>query len=135
MSDTREALQRALGDAFTITRELGGGGMSRVFLAREVALGREVVVKVVPIEGGAAAVERFKREIQTAAQLQHPHIVPVLTAGVADGVPWFTMPFVPGDSLRARLAAGGALRPADAVTASDVPADTRSQDRSIASIA
>jgi serine/threonine-protein kinase len=115
MSDTREALQRALGDAFTITRELGGGGMSRVFLAREVALGREVVVKVVPIEGGAAAVERFKREIQTAAQLQHPHIVPVLTAGVADGVPWFTMPFVPGDSLRARLAGGGALRPADAV--------------------
>ena len=104
IDDLRDQLQSALGAAYTIERELGGGGMSRVFLAREVALNRQVVVKVVPIEGGHAAVERFRREITTAAQLQHPHIVPVLSAGEAAGVPYFTMPYVPGDSLRARMA-------------------------------
>ena len=98
-----------MGTAYTLERELGGGGMSRVFVATETALGRRVAIKVVPVEGGAAAVDRFRREISTAAQLQHPHIVPVLTAGEADGVPWFTMPFVTGESLRARLTTHGAL--------------------------
>jgi TolB-like protein len=109
MTDLRTPLQSALGAAYTIERELGGGGMSRVFVATETALGRRVVIKVVPIEGGAAAVERFRREISTAAQLQHPHIVPVLSAGEADGLPWFSMPFVSGESLRARLSTHGAL--------------------------
>ena len=81
-SDLQTRLQEALGDAYQIERELGGGGMSRVFVADERALGRQVVIKVLPPELAAAVnVERFRREIQLAAQLQHPHIVPVLAAG------------------------------------------------------
>jgi serine/threonine-protein kinase len=78
--------------------------MSRVFLARETALGRNVVVKVLSSElvAGLSA-ERFAREVRLAASLQHPNIVPVLTTGVADGIPYYTMPYVRGESLRARL--------------------------------
>jgi tetratricopeptide (TPR) repeat protein len=106
----RDQLQDALGTSYTITRELGGGGMSRVFVAREEALRRNVVVKVLPPDllAGVNA-ERFDREIELAAGLQHPHIVPVLTAGQMSGVPYYTMPFVDGESLRARLTTGGAL--------------------------
>jgi tetratricopeptide (TPR) repeat protein len=106
----REQLQDALGSTYTITRELGGGGMSRVFVAREESLRRNVVVKVLPPDllAGVNA-ERFDREIELAAGLQHPHIVPVLTAGNMNGVPYYTMPFVDGESLRGRLAANGAL--------------------------
>src|SRR5690242_12208604 len=103
----RHSLQDTLGSSYTITRELGGGGMSRVFLAHEEELGRDVVVKVLPPEmiAGVSA-DRFDREIRLAARLQHPHIVPVLTAGQMNGVPYYTMPFVEGASLRARLADG-----------------------------
>jgi tRNA A-37 threonylcarbamoyl transferase component Bud32/tetratricopeptide (TPR) repeat protein len=105
--ELRDRLQQALGSTYTVERELGGGGMSRVFAATDTALGRKVVIKVVPIELGAAVnVERFKREIQLAAGLQHPHIVPVLTAGEMNGVPYYTMPFVEGEPLRAKIAAG-----------------------------
>ena len=106
----RDQLQDALGSSYTITRELGGGGMSRVFVAREEALRRNVVVKVLPPDllAGVNA-ERFDREIELAAGLQHPHIVPVLTAGNMNGVPYYTMPFVDGESLRGRLTASGAL--------------------------
>jgi tetratricopeptide (TPR) repeat protein len=106
----REQLQDALGTSYTITRELGGGGMSRVFVAREESLRRNVVVKVLPPDllAGVNA-ERFDREIELAAGLQHPHIVPVLTAGNMNGVPYYTMPFVDGESLRGRLAANGML--------------------------
>jgi len=108
--DLRDQLQRTLGDAYSIERELGGGGMSRVFVATESSLGRRVVVKVVPgASAGSVSIERFKREIQLAARLQHPHIVPLLTAGESDGLPYFTMPFVEGESLRVRLARGGEL--------------------------
>ena len=108
--DVREQLQKTLGDAYTLERELGGGGMSRVFVASEAALGRRVVIKVLPgASGGALSIERFKREIQLAARLQHPHIVPLLTAGESEGLPYFTMPFVEGESLRVRLARGGEL--------------------------
>jgi tetratricopeptide (TPR) repeat protein len=84
--------------------------MSRVFVARDAALRRNVVVKILPpdLVAGVNA-ERFTREIELAAGLQHPHIVQVLTAGQMDGVPYYTMPFVEGESLRARLARGGAL--------------------------
>jgi tetratricopeptide (TPR) repeat protein len=103
----RDHLQASLGSTYTLERELGGGGMSRVFLAEERALGRRVVVKVLPPELVAGVnVERFKREIVLAARLQHPHIVPVLAAGEMDGLPYYTMPFVEGESLRARLARG-----------------------------
>lgn len=106
--DLRHQLQTSLGSAYTLERELGGGGMSRVFVADETALGRKVVVKVLPPELAAGvSVDRFKREIQVAARLQHPHIVPVLSAGETDGLPFYTMPLVEGASLRARLARGG----------------------------
>jgi serine/threonine-protein kinase len=104
----QEQVQRALGDAYLLERELGGGGMSRVFLAHERALGRKVVVKVLLPELAAGVnVERFRREIQLAAQLQHPHIVPLLSAGEAEGLPYFIMPFVNGESLRTRISREG----------------------------
>ena len=84
--------------------------MSRVFVAEELSLERKVVVKVLPHELAATVnVERFRREIQLAAKLQHPHIVPVLSAGISDGLPYYTMPFIEGESLRARLARSGEL--------------------------
>ena len=105
--ELRDQLQAALGASYTVDRELGGGGMSHVFAATENALGRKVVIKVVPVELGAGVnVERFKREIQLAAGLQHPHIVPVLAAGEMDGIPYYTMPFVEGEPLRTKLARG-----------------------------
>jgi serine/threonine protein kinase len=76
-SSLQEQLQRALGDAYLLERELGGGGMSRVFLALERMLGRKVVVKVLlPKLAAGVNVERFRREIQLAAQLQHPYSSP-----------------------------------------------------------
>jgi len=112
----RDELQRTLGDNYTLERELGGGGMSTVFVARDNSLGRNVVVKVLPYELAASvSVDRFKREIMLSAALQHPHIVPVLSAGEiasdasvspATPLPFFIMPFVEGESLRARLARG-----------------------------
>ena len=103
-------LGTALGAAFRIERELGGGGMSRVFLATETALDRRVVIKVLPPElEGAVSTERFRREMLLAAQLQHPLIVPLLAAGVAGDLLYFTMPFVEGTSLRAELDRGSAL--------------------------
>jgi Tol biopolymer transport system component len=84
--------------------------MSRVFVATEASLGRQVVVKVLPPETVAqVSIERFKREIQVAASLQHPHIVPLLSAGETEGLPFYTMPFVKGESLRERLVRGGEL--------------------------
>src|SRR5215210_2194545 len=106
----RDELQHTLGNAYSLERELGGGGMSRVFLAEERALGRKVVVKVLPPEISAGVnVDRFKREIQMAARLQHPHIVPLLASGEMAALPYYTMPFVEGESARARLQRSGAL--------------------------
>ena len=117
MTDLRSQLQSTFGEAYTIERELGGGGMSRVFVATERSLGRPVVVKVLPSEtAGAVSVERFRREIRLAASLQQANIVPVLSAGDAGGVAYYTMPFVRGESLRAHLAATGALPIAECLT-------------------
>ncbi len=108
MDQIRQQLEQALAGVYVIERELGGGGMSRTYLAREEALQRRVVIKVLAPELLAGiSVERFRREVLLAAQLQHPHVVPVLTAGDVDGIPWFTMPYVDGDSLRHRLGKGG----------------------------
>jgi tetratricopeptide (TPR) repeat protein/tRNA A-37 threonylcarbamoyl transferase component Bud32 len=105
--DLRERIQDSLSGTHTIERELGGGGMSRVFVADEHRLGRKVVVKVLAPELAAAmSAERFEREIRLAASLQQANILPVIAAGEMDGVPYYTMPFVEGESLRARLAAG-----------------------------
>ncbi|HEX6050149.1 MAG TPA: protein kinase [Gemmatimonadaceae bacterium] len=102
-----QQLQAALGPSFAIERELGGGGMSRVYLVADAALARRIVVKILPPDlGGRVNAERFRREIQIAAGLQHPCIVPVLTTGVMDGIPYYTMPFVAGESLRTRLRSG-----------------------------
>ncbi len=110
MTDLRTQLQATLGDGYTLAQELGGGGMSRVFVAREHALGRDVVVKVLSPELAAdVSAERFTREIATAARLQQANIVPVLTTGTSGGVPYYTMPFVKGESLGALLARGVTL--------------------------
>jgi len=116
MEELREQLQSTLGDSYRLENELGGGGMSRVFVAEEASLGRKVVIKVLPPEMAAAvSLDRFRREIQLAARLQHPHIVPRLSAGETNGLPYFTMPYVKGESLRARLAKGGELPVSEAV--------------------
>src|SRR6266581_9761999 len=110
MTDLLARLQAALGDAYRIEKELGGGGMSRVFLAQERELERQVVVKVLPPEMAAGLnAERFRREIQLAASLQHPHIAPLLAAGHADDLVYYTMPLIEGESLRAKLAREGEL--------------------------
>src|SRR4051812_49410624 len=103
-----DALQAALGGQYTLERELGGGGMSRVFVARDAALGRDVVVKLLAPElAEGLSADRFAREIRLAAALQEPHIVPVLSAGMlAGGLPYYTMPFVRGASLRQRITEG-----------------------------
>jgi TolB-like protein/tetratricopeptide (TPR) repeat protein len=114
-TDLLPRLQEALGSTYQIQQELGGAGMSRVFLAEEIKLGRKVVIKVLPPDMAASvSAERFRREIQVAAQLQHPHIVPLLASDSSDSLLYYTMPFVAGESLRARLARGGALPVDDA---------------------
>ncbi len=105
--ELRDQLQATLGTAYSLERELGGGGMSRVFVAHEARLHRKVVVKVLSPElSQGISAERFQREIQLAASLTQANIVPVLSAGDAGGMPFFTMPFVEGESLRKRLARG-----------------------------
>jgi len=116
MADLREQLQSALGDAYRIERELGGGGMSRVFLATETGLDRQVVIKVLPQDlAQLLNPERFEREIQIAARLQHPHVVALLSAGQAGGVRYYVMPWIEGESLRARLSREHELPFPDAV--------------------
>ncbi len=103
-NELREQLQEALAGVYVLERELGGGGMSRVFVAQESAFGRRVVLKVLPPEmSEGCSIERFRREIQLAASLLHPHIVPLLSAGETRGILYYTMPFVEGKSLRTRL--------------------------------
>jgi serine/threonine-protein kinase len=100
-------LQAHLGHAYAIQAELAGGGMSRVFVAEEVALSRRVVIKVLhPTLAATVSAARFQREILLAAAMNHPNIVPVLSAGEVDGLPYFIMPFVAGESLRARIMRG-----------------------------
>jgi serine/threonine protein kinase len=117
-----DRLQQSLAPTYTIERELAGAGMSRVFLAQETALGRRVVLKLLPPDLAAGVnVERFIREIRFTARLQDPHIVPLLSAGSAPAgtrevgdreagaLLYYTMPFVDGESLRARLSREGML--------------------------
>ncbi|HEU5170435.1 MAG TPA: serine/threonine-protein kinase, partial [Gemmatimonadales bacterium] len=116
MSELPDRLATALGSAYRIERELGGGAMSRVFVAEELDLGRRVVLKVLPPDLSAGvSEERFRREIQLAARLQHPHIVPLLSAGRAADALHYVMPFVEGESLRHRLAREGSLCLPDAI--------------------
>jgi serine/threonine-protein kinase len=117
LSDLLEQLRAGLSTTYDFERELGGGGMSRVFVATETALSRTVVVKVVAtglLEGLSA--DRFTREVKVAARLQQANIVPLLSAGETNGVPYYTMPFVDGLSLRARIASGSPVSIAEATS-------------------
>ncbi|HEX6314954.1 MAG TPA: serine/threonine-protein kinase [Gemmatimonadaceae bacterium] len=112
-----DALRAALGPAYDLESELSGGGMSRVFVATERALNRKVVVKVLPPDLAAGVNrERFRREIQLAAQLQHPHIVPLLSAGDTEGFLYYTMPFIEGESLKHALSHGKTFSTREAVS-------------------
>lgn len=100
-----ERLSAALGPTYRIEKEMGGGGMSRTYLATDIRLGRRVVVKVLPPERASiVSAARFQREISVTALLQHPHILPILSAGTDGELLYFVTPFVDGESLRDRLA-------------------------------
>ncbi|HEY2825399.1 MAG TPA: serine/threonine-protein kinase [Gemmatimonadales bacterium] len=106
-SELEQQLAAALGSGYTIEREITGGGMSRVFLAVEKSLDRHVVIKLLPPELAAGVNrERFQREVQLAAKLQHPHIVPLFAAGAVGDLLYYTMPFIAGESLKHALANG-----------------------------
>jgi serine/threonine protein kinase len=110
MSSISDRLLSALGGSYTIERELTGGGMALVFVGMDRDLGRRVVIKILPPELAASvSAERFRREILTVARLQHPHIVPILKAGDIDGLPYFVMPYVDGESVDIRLRRVGTL--------------------------
>ena len=99
-----EILEHSLRGSYRVEREIGGGGMARVFVAEETALSRRVVVKVLSAElSHEFSAERFAREVKLLARLQHPNIVPVLTAGTVGDIPYYTMPFIEGESLADRL--------------------------------
>ena len=113
-------LQAALTGRYTIGRELGRGGMATVYLARDERHRREVALKVVRPDltafvGDSLGARRFQREIEIAAQLNHPHILPLYDSGAASGHLYYIMPFVDGESLRGRLARAGPLAIEDAV--------------------
>src|SRR5689334_11623169 len=108
--DLRDRLHETLGTTYLVERELGGGGMSRVFVAMERALERRVVIKVLsPDLAAGLSAQRFTREIRLAAALQQANVVPVLATGEADGLPFYVMPFIAGLSLRDRLDRDGRL--------------------------
>ena len=116
MSESSDRLQSALTGRYTISRELGAGGMATVYLAEDVKHGRSVSVKVLRPELAAAlGPDRFPREIRILARLQHPHILPLLDSGEAGGFLFYTMPFVDGESLRERIDREGPLPIHDAV--------------------
>ena len=110
MSDLVESLTQSLGESYTFERELLGGAMSRVFVAQDKKLGRRVAVKVLSREVAAEVkTERFRLEIQLAARLSHPHIVPLLQSGELNGILYYTMPYIDGESLRRKIDREGAL--------------------------
>jgi eukaryotic-like serine/threonine-protein kinase len=104
VGDLREQLQSGLDERYRLERELGRGGMATVFLAHDLRHKRPVALKVLhPELAHTLGPERFQREIETVARLQHPHILTVHDSGATAGQLWFTMPFVEGESLRHRL--------------------------------
>ncbi len=114
--DLRSRLAAALADRYAVEREVGSGGMATVFLAQDLKHGRAVAIKVLkPDLAQAVGAERFLREINIAAQLQSPHILPLLDSGAAGELLYYVMPYVAGDSLRGRLVRDGALPPSEAV--------------------
>src|SRR5438094_5059745 len=102
--DALAQLKSSLADRYAVDREIGRGGMATVYLARDVRHDRHVALKVLNPELGAIlGVERFLAEIRVTANLQHPNLLPLFDSGEADGLLFYVMPFVEGESLRARL--------------------------------
>ncbi|MGH7656953.1 MAG: protein kinase domain-containing protein, partial [Gemmatimonadales bacterium] len=124
MSDTLAKVQAALNGRYAVERELGQGGMATVYLARDDRHDRQVAIKVLKPElASALGPERFLREIRLAAGLQHPHILSVYDSGESDGLLYYVMPFVAGESLRDRLNREQQLPIPDAVTIAREVAD------------
>ncbi len=110
MTDQLAQLREALQDTYAVERPIGAGGMATVYLARDLKHGREVAIKVLrPELSASVGTDRFLREIEMAARLQHPHILAVYDSGAADGLLYYVMPFVEGESLRGRLDRDGKL--------------------------
>jgi serine/threonine protein kinase len=115
-ADIEATLRAALADDYLVEREIGRGGMAMVFLARERAHGRAVVLKVLQPDVGAwCGPERFLREVQIAARLAHPHILGLIDSGSANGLLYYVMPYLGGETLRTRLDRRGALAVPEAV--------------------
>jgi len=111
-----QRLTNALGGRYAIERVIAHGGTATVYLARDLRHGRRVAIKVLREELAAAVgAERFLAEIRVTALLQHPHILPLFDSGSADGLLWYAMPFVDGETLRSRLAREGPLHVAESV--------------------
>src|SRR5262245_22856596 len=116
MSDQLDHLKTAVSDHYLVEREIGAGGMATVYLAHDLRHNRKVAIKVMDPELVAfVSAERFLKEIETTARLQHPHILPLFDSGHVGQVVYFVMPFVQGESLRTRLAREGQLPIADAI--------------------
>ncbi len=116
MSDVRVSLSSALADRYRVESELGQGGMATVYLAHDLKYDRDVAIKVLhPDLGAALGGDRFLSEIRTTARLQHPHILPLLDSGDADGMLYYVMPLVTGETLRQRLEREGQLPVDEAV--------------------
>lgn len=114
--NTEERLRTALADRYAIEREIGVGGMATVYLAKDLKHNRKVAVKVLdPDLVETLGAERFLREIETAANLTHPHILPLHDSGEADGFLFYVMPYVKGESLRAWLTKEKQLPVEDAI--------------------
>ena len=104
LDDRAERLAAALGDRYAIDREVGSGGMAVVYLARDRKLQRSVAIKVLrPELANSVAAERFLREIQIAAKLQHPNILSLHDCGEADGLLYYVMPYMEGECFGDRL--------------------------------
>ena len=104
MTDALAPIQGALADRYAIERELGRGGMATVYLAQDLKHHRPIALKVLHAQLAAVlGTDRFLREIETAANLNHPHILPLFDSGDAEGLLWYAMPLVEGESLRDRL--------------------------------
>jgi len=114
-ADAEVRLTAALANRYSIERELGQGGMATVYLAHDIKHNRKVALKVLkPDLAAVVGAERFLREIEVTANLQHPHILPLFESGEADGFLFYVMPYVEGESLRGRLEREGALPIAEA---------------------
>src|SRR5215210_5304405 len=117
MATLQEAIRAAVAPRYLVEREIGEGGMATVFLAHDQKHHRRVAIKVLhPVLATACATERFLREIRITAQLQHPHIVPLLDSGKAETFLYSVMPYVEGESLRERLMAERRLPLREALT-------------------